>query len=66
MENVKRPTVKLVGADGNVFNIIALCKVAARKSGWTKEKIDALVQDLMHSRDYDDVLGKVMEQFDVE
>jgi hypothetical protein len=65
-ESVDRPVVQLVGQNGNVFNIIALCKVAARKAGWSKERIDAFVKDMMSRGSYDDVLVGVMEHFDVE
>jgi len=60
-----RPRVKLVGIDGNAFNVIAACRTAARKAGWTKEEIDEVVKDMM-SGDYDHLLGVAMERFDVE
>lgn len=60
-----KPRVKLLGTDGNVFSIIATVKVAARKAGWTKERIDALVRELMSQPSYGAVLRRVMEQFDV-
>jgi hypothetical protein len=61
-----RPTVTLVGENGNVYNIIALCKKAARKAGWSKERIDELTKRMMGSGNYDDVLGIVMDEFDVD
>jgi hypothetical protein len=64
-ETHDRPVVKLIGADGNAFNVMGLCKTAARKAGWPKEKIDAMIKDMM-SGDYDHLLGVAMEYFDVE
>ena len=60
-----RPTVKLVGTDGNVFAIIGACKSAARKNNWLTADIDALMKDMM-SGDYNHVLAVAMENFDVQ
>jgi hypothetical protein len=61
---MNKPTVKLIGANGNAFNIVALCRQAARRAGWTKEQVDAMVTDMM-SGDYDHVIATAMEKFDV-
>jgi hypothetical protein len=63
---VNRPTVKLIGADGNVFNILGLCMRAARKAGWPKKRVDEFVGRCTSSGSYDAVLGIVMEEFEVE
>jgi hypothetical protein len=60
-----RPKVKLIGEDGNAFNIMGLCKRAAKRAGWSEERIDALLKD-MKSGNYDHLLGVVMREFDVE
>lgn len=60
-----KPTVTLIGQDGNVFNVIGRCKIAAKKIGWSKTAIDALVEDLLNAGDYDDVLRMVIDRFDV-
>lgn len=62
---IERPVVKLIGQDGNALNIIGLCKQAARKAGWSKERVDAIVKDMM-SGDYNHLLYVAMEHFDVE
>lgn len=59
-----QPSLKLSGADGNVFNIFGLAKRAAKKAGWTQEQIDALMTDF-RSGSYDEVLQKCMRYFDV-
>jgi hypothetical protein len=38
LENSDKPTVKLVGENGNAFAILGACKTAAKKAGWPKEK----------------------------
>ena len=61
-----RPVVKLIGENGNVFNLIALCKRAARQAGWDKAQVDQLVNDLTSKHSYDEVLCAIMEEFEVE
>ena len=63
--DAERPTVKLIGGDGNAFAILGACQRAARKAGWPKERWDA-VRDEMTSGDYDQLLGTAMKHFDVE
>jgi hypothetical protein len=60
-----KPCVTLVGQDGNAFNILGLCQRAARKAGWTKEQIDAVMQE-MRSSDYDHLLQTAMKHFEVK
>jgi hypothetical protein len=64
MENSK-PVVKLVGQDGNAFAILGACRKAARKAGWSDEKIKEVLAE-MTSGDYDNLLGVAMKHFDVE
>lgn len=59
------PRLKLVGEDGNAFNVIGLAKRAATKAGWPKERIDALMAE-MTAGDYNHLLATAMEHFDVE
>lgn len=61
----QKPTVQLTGQDGNVFNIIGLCRRSARAAGWSKEEIDALIERLHRSGSYDRVLQLIMQEFDV-
>ncbi|MFI5222723.1 MAG: hypothetical protein ACHQX3_00520 [Nitrospirales bacterium] len=62
----EKPVVRLIGANGNVFNLIALCKISARQAGWTAEKTSAVVNQMLSSHSYDDVLVVIMEHFDVQ
>lgn len=64
MADNKRPVVKLIGQDGNAFMVMGLCQRAARKAGWPKERIDAVMAD-MRSGDYNHLLGVAMQEFDV-
>jgi len=62
---MRKPTVKLVGQNGNAFVIMGLCRRAAKRAGWAKEHIDAVMAD-MKSGDYDHLLQVAMREFDVE
>ena len=64
MEETK-PKVRLIGEDGNAFAIMRACQRAARKAGWSQEKIKS-VRDDMTSGDYTHLLSVAMREFDVE
>jgi len=60
-----KPTVKLVGEDGNAFAIMGRVKKALRRSGADKEYIDKYLKEAT-SGDYDNLLVVSMEYVDVE
>lgn len=60
----KKPRLKLVGNDSNAFSIIGQCKTVMRSAGWSREKQDAVVSELM-SGDYDNLLTTALKYFDV-
>ena len=59
-----KPFVQLVGEDGNAFAIMGACSKAARKAGWDKVRIDAVIAEMM-AGDYDHLLRTAMTHFDV-
>ena len=59
-----KPTVVLIGQNGNAFSIIAACNRAARKAGWTKESADDLTNEMM-SGDYDGLLLVAAKHFNI-
>ena len=65
---VAKPTtlakVKLVGTDGNAFALLAKCKTAGRKAGYTQAQLDAFMKQAM-SGNYDHLLTTCLEWFDV-
>lgn len=60
-----RPSVKLIGADGNAFAIIGKCKEAAKRAGWATEQWE-VVRSEMTAGDYDHLLATAMEYFEIE
>ena len=58
------PRVKLINRDGNAFAILAACKKAAMKAGWSEEQWAAFHTEAT-SGDYNHLLATVMKHFDV-
>jgi hypothetical protein len=56
--------VELIGKDGNVFYLIAMCLRAARRAKYTKEQVDAFTAEVK-SGDYDHALLVMQEWFEV-
>lgn len=65
MPETVKPKLKLVGEDGNAFFILGKAQRAAKKAGWSKEQIDAFMEEAQ-SGDYNNLLSTCMEYFDVE
>jgi hypothetical protein len=59
-----KPELKLTGEDGNAFNILGLARRAAKKAGWSQEKLDTFMKEAM-AGDYDHLLQVTMEYFNV-
>ena len=64
-EPLNKPTVKLVGEDGNAFSIMGGVKKALMLAGADKEYIDQYLNEAT-SRDYDHLLVVSMVYVDVE
>ena len=60
-----KPTVRLIGHDGNAFSIMGRVKQALKRAGADKEYIDQYLSDATSS-DYDHLLFVSMEYVDVE
>lgn len=62
--NNEKPECKLVGADGNVFNIIGIVSKTLKRAHMYKEA-DEFVERAMTSESYDDVLQLCFKYVDV-
>jgi hypothetical protein len=60
----KKPKLKLIGNDGNAFAIMAACRKAGMKAGWSTDRISDLLKRMM-SGNYDNLLTIAAEEFDV-
>lgn len=56
-ESLDKPNVKLIGEDGNAFNIIAIVTKALRKKG-LGDQVEVFQEEVM-SGDYTNVLNTV-------
>jgi hypothetical protein len=61
----EKPTVKLIGQDGNVFAIIGAVSRALKKAGMP-EKADEFTSQAFSSGSYDEVLSLAMDYCEVE
>lgn len=61
----EKPVCKLVGEDGNVFNIIALVRRALRNAG-QKDAAEEFVRRAFACGSYDEVLTLVVAYVDIE
>ncbi|GHT46366.1 hypothetical protein FACS189454_07400 [Planctomycetales bacterium] len=59
----RKPKAKLLGANGNIFNLLGIAKDALRADGQS-DKCDELYQRVTHSHSYDEALSIIMEYVD--
>jgi hypothetical protein len=59
-----KPTLRLVGEDGNAFMILGRAQRAALKAGWSRCDIAAFMEKA-RGGDYDHLLQVVMDHFNV-
>jgi hypothetical protein len=62
---MEKPTIKIIGEDGNAFNLLGIARRAANKAKWEKSKIDTMLQEAM-SGDYNELLGTLNKYFIVK
>ena len=60
-----KPSCKLIGKDGNVFNIIALVRKALREAG-QPEKAKEFSERAFAAKSYDAVLGMADEYVEIQ
>jgi hypothetical protein len=63
MSDKAKPKVKLVGKDGNVFNLLGICTRALKQSG-QPEKATELKNRVMSSGSYEEALSLMLEYVD--
>ena len=62
---MKKPKVRLVGRDGNVFNLMGITAKALKKAGLEKEKKE-MMDKVIRASSYDQALQIIMEYVEVE
>ena len=66
MENQKKPRVKLVGENGNVFNLMGLCSRALKEAGMKNEASEMVNKITTTAKSYDEALAIMMDYCEVE
>ena len=62
---VTKPRCKLIGEDGNIFNLIGIAARALRKAGLA-DKATEMSEKVMQSKSYTEALSVIMEYVEVE
>ena len=62
---VKKPKAKLIGANGNVFNLIGIASRSLKRAG-QNDKATEMSKRVMSSGSYDEALSIIMEYVEVE
>lgn len=64
LEAPVKPRLKIVGEDGNAFNLIGLAVRAGKRAGWTKDQIDGFRQQAMGG-DYNQLIATIARYFEL-
>jgi len=56
---------KLVGTDGNIFNLIGIARKTLREAG-QRDKLEEMTNRVYETKSYDEALKTIMEYVDVE
>lgn len=61
---VNKPTLHLIGSNGNAFVLLGLARFTAKKAGWNEDAIKAMLDEAT-SGDYDHLLCTLQKHFHV-
>jgi hypothetical protein len=60
-----KPKCKLIGEDGNIFNLMGIASRTLRRAG-LKKQAEEMVDRITKSKSYDEALVIIMEYVEVE
>jgi macrodomain Ter protein organizer (MatP/YcbG family) len=60
----EKPKAKLIGQDGNIFNLMAIAAKAMRKA--KSDKVDQMIDEVTNSNSYDEALRAIARYVDIE
>lgn len=63
IEENKKPKAKIIGADGNVFNLMGICSRALKENGYEEESKE-MINRITSSKSYDEALSIMCEYID--
>ena len=62
---MEKPVVKLIGEDGNIFNLLGICIRALKKNG-QRDLVPEMVEKVTSSKSYDEALAALLDYVDVK
>lgn len=62
---MEKPVVKLIGEDGNIFNLLGICIRALKRNG-QRDLVPEMVEKVTSSNSYEDALAVLLDYVDVE
>ena len=62
---MEKPVVKLIGEDGNIFNLLGICIRALKKNG-QRYLVPEMVEKVTSSNSYDEALAALLDYVDVK
>ena len=60
-----KPKCKLIGEDGNIFNLMGIASRTLKKAG-LREEAEEMIKRIQNSGSYHEALGIIMEYLEVE
>jgi len=66
MGKQRKPRAKLVGADGNVFNLMGICAKALRKAGMPEKASEMVKKITGEAKSYEEALAIMVDYCEVE
>ncbi len=64
-DEIERPTLELLGTDGNAFAILGHAIKTLKRNHYSQERVDEFLEEAK-AGDYDHLLGTCMKWFEVE
>ena len=65
IESENKPTVSLVGEDGNIFNLMAICSRALKKDGFIEEAKE-MTNKIFNASSYNEALNILGEYVNIQ
>ena len=62
---MEKPVVKLIGEDGNIFNLLGICIRALKKNG-QRDLVPEMVEKVTSSNSYEEALAALLDYVYVE
>ncbi len=60
IENKNKPKSPIIGADGNVYNLMGICSRSLKKAGYS-ERAKEMSERIMKAKNYDEALAIMIE-----